>query len=173
MFSLTLLSDNIQFPSNGIVEEEIVVSEGFVIRQVFDSTVMPIENKADIVQRGQLDRLAIPAPMAQSTNHQAQVVSVSPLGYQHEGYFTITHYCSCAICCGKTDGITATGTHVTAGRTIAVDPNLIPFGTKVWISGHAYTAEDSGGFSGNHIDIYVQSHQEAIQKGRFTTLVKY
>ena len=41
------------------------------------------------------------------------------------------------------------------GQTIAVDPRVIPCGTKVIIGGHIFTAEDCGGaIQGNHIDIY-------------------
>lgn len=81
------------------------------------------------------------------------------------GKFTITHYCACSRCCGKSDGITATGTHVEEGRTIAVDPHIIPYGTEVIIDGETYTAEDCGGFSGYHIDIYVADHDRALQLG--------
>ena len=35
------------------------------------------------------------------------------------GNFTITYYCACEICCNKADGITATGTPVIEGQTIA------------------------------------------------------
>lgn len=81
------------------------------------------------------------------------------------GVYKITAYCGCAKCCGKTDGITASGTHVTAGRTIAAPPE-IPFGTKISINGHIYTVEDRGGaIKGNRIDIYFESHQEALDFG--------
>lgn len=87
------------------------------------------------------------------------------------GNFKITHYCVCSKCCGKsptnpTYGITATGTLATAGRTIAVDPRKIPYGSKVVIDGHTYIAEDCGGLiKGNKIDICVSSHTEAYQRG--------
>lgn len=85
------------------------------------------------------------------------------------GEYTITHYCPCKSCCGKTDGITATGTVATADRTIAVDPSVIPYGTEVIIDGKTYVAEDCGGaIKGRKIDIYVDSHQEAINRGRVT-----
>lgn len=81
------------------------------------------------------------------------------------GTYKITAYCGCAKCCGKTDGITASGTHVTAGRTIAAPPE-IPFGTKLMINGHIYTVEDRGGaIKGNRIDIYFESHEEAERFG--------
>ena len=81
------------------------------------------------------------------------------------GTYKITAYCGCAKCCGKTDGITASGTHVTAGRTIDAPPE-IPFGTKLMINGHIYTVEDRGGaIKGKRIDIYFESHEEAERFG--------
>lgn len=80
--------------------------------------------------------------------------------------YRITAYCACEKCCGKTDGITATGTIATEGRTIAVDPNVIPYGTEVIINGHTYIAEDCGGaINGNSIDMYFDSHEAALQWG--------
>jgi 3D (Asp-Asp-Asp) domain-containing protein len=85
------------------------------------------------------------------------------------GEFTITHYCACSRCCGKSDGVTAKGTQATAGRTIAVDPEVIPLGTEVIIDGQSYIAEDTGGaIKGNKIDIFCDSHEEAINRGRIT-----
>ena len=82
------------------------------------------------------------------------------------GNFTITYYCACEICCNKADGITATETPVIEGQTIAVDPSVIPYGTKVIIGGHVFTAEDCGGaIKKNHIDVYVNSHEEALALG--------
>ena len=81
------------------------------------------------------------------------------------GKFKITAYCSCSKCCGKSDGITASGTKATAGRTIAA-PSTFKFGTKLIINGHEYTVEDRGGaIKGNRIDIYFDSHQEALNFG--------
>lgn len=69
-------------------------------------------------------------------------------------------------CCGKTDGITASGTKAKEGRTIAVDPDIIPLGTEVEIDGHTYIAEDIGGaIDGNRIDVYVSSHERAWELG--------
>lgn len=75
-------------------------------------------------------------------------------------------------CCGKlpTDpsyGKTATGTRATAGRTVAVDPNIVPYGTEVILGGKTYIAEDTGSaIKGKKIDIYFNSHSEAEQYGR-------
>lgn len=82
------------------------------------------------------------------------------------GQFKLTAYCACEKCCGKSDGITKTGTKATEGRTIAVDPKVIPLGSEVVIDGHKYIAEDVGGaVKGNKIDLYFNSHQEALEFG--------
>ena len=61
---------------------------------------------------------------------------------------------------------TASGTKVRRG-VIAVDPNTIPLGTRVFIPGYGEAvAEDIGGFRGNHIDIAFDTHGEAIIFGR-------
>ena len=88
------------------------------------------------------------------------------------GNYKLTHYCPGyhGAPCGTGDGITATGTKVTAGRTIAVDPKKIPYGSKVYIEGYGWrVAEDCGGsVKGNHIDIAMNSHTEAINMGTKT-----
>ncbi|MDD2534366.1 MAG: 3D domain-containing protein [Eubacteriales bacterium] len=71
-------------------------------------------------------------------------------------------------------GITKTGTQVEAGRTIAVDPDIIPFGTKVYIEGIGYRiAEDCGSaIQNNRIDVYVDHADEFPAIGRHTTRVR-
>lgn len=82
------------------------------------------------------------------------------------GTFKLTYYCACELCCNVETGITATGAPVVEGRTIAVDPRVIPYGTQVIIGGHVFTAEDCGGaIKENHIDIYVNDHEEALALG--------
>ena len=86
---------------------------------------------------------------------------------------TLTAYCPCVKCCGKSDGITASGTQATAGRTVAVDTRLIPYGTEISIDGKTYIAEDCGGkIKGYTIDVFFDSHEEALNFGRQTKTVK-
>lgn len=93
------------------------------------------------------------------------------------GEFTLTAYCSCAVCCGKSDGITATGTTATEGRTIAVDPAVIPYGSTVTLyyedgTVHTYTAEDCGGaIRENRIDVFFDDHEAAREFGVQTAYV--
>lgn len=84
---------------------------------------------------------------------------------------TVTHYDPCVKCCGKTDGITATGVPVTPYYTVAVDPELIPLGSEVLVDYgdgeiHYYRAEDvGGGVKGKHLDLCVTDHTEALTLG--------
>lgn len=69
---------------------------------------------------------------------------------------------------------TATGTWPQQGRTIAVDPDLIPLNSRVQVTcdswpemNGTYIAEDTGGVvKGNIIDIYMDSYDQAIKWGR-------
>ena len=86
--------------------------------------------------------------------------------------FKLTYYCieNYPHICNDGDARqTATGTTPTPGRTIAVDPSVIPYGSYVKINNHIYIAEDTGGgIKGHRIDIVMSTHQEALDKG--TTL---
>ncbi len=75
-----------------------------------------------------------------------------------------------AYSCGTT---TATGMRVRYG-VVAVDPRVIPLGTRLyieaangtWIYGTAVAADTGGAIKGNKIDLYVGSYSEAINFGR-------
>ena len=95
------------------------------------------------------------------------------------GEFELTAYCSCETCCGEWAlnrpldeagepiVYTASGAVAEAGVTVAVDPDVIPLGTEIRIEGHGvYTAQDTGAFTGNIIDIYFENHEAAREFGR-------
>lgn len=92
--------------------------------------------------------------------------------WQDAGEFTITHYCGCTECCGKSDCITATGTLATMGRTVSVDASIIPLGSEVLINGQVFRAEDTG-VTGKHIDLYIDSHDQALAMGVYKTEVSW
>lgn len=89
---------------------------------------------------------------------------VNEVELEYLGEFKLTGYCPCEKCCGKwADGYTATMTKATEGRTIAVDPNIIPLGSHVIINGQEYIAEDTGSaINQNRIDIYKDSHSSCF-----------
>ena len=93
--------------------------------------------------------------------------------YEHSYTFKITAYCPCSECNGPwSGGITSTGVIAEQGRTIAVDPRVIPYGSKVLIGGHEFIAEDCGGaIKGARIDLYLDSHTRCNSWGvRYLTV---
>ena len=88
------------------------------------------------------------------------------------GTYKITHYCGGACCNDQWAGVTSTGAPLVEGDTIAVDPTIIPYGTKVIINGHIFTASDCGGaIIGNHIDVFVNDHNRGNNLGVYFTNV--
>jgi len=83
--------------------------------------------------------------------------------------YTVFAYCPCAKCCGRKTGITASGTVATEGRTVASD---LPFGTKVHIEGIGRRVVEDRGVSGKVIDLYCDSHSDALKFGRKELKVK-
>lgn len=94
------------------------------------------------------------------------------------GEFKLTAYCSCKICCNEyalnrpidEDGneivYGAIGERLIEGYSIAVDPDIIPYGAEIIINGHTYKAQDCGGaIKGNRIDIYFENHEDALEFG--------
>lgn len=100
-------------------------------------------------------------------------------GVEVLGEFAIVAYCPCEECCGKwalnrPDGIvyTASGEEAVPGVTVAVDPDIIPLGSKVYIDGLGwYIAHDTGAFSGQVIDVYFEDHDAASEFGRRDAVV--
>ena len=81
------------------------------------------------------------------------------------GNFKLTFYCPCKKCSGSYGHNTSSGAYATEGRTIAVDPKVIPEGSHVYIDGFGeFIAEDTGGkwVKGNHIDIFLEDHHRCL-----------
>ena len=93
-----------------------------------------------------------------------------------------TAYCLCKKCCGKTPdhpyyGYTHSGIKIEPGtgmKVIAVDPSIIPLKSKVyveglngaWDYGYAIAADTGSAIKQLKIDLYMDTHEEALQWGR-------
>jgi 3D (Asp-Asp-Asp) domain-containing protein len=79
--------------------------------------------------------------------------------------------------CSGCSGVTTTGINLLknpGSKVIAVDPSVIPLGSKVWVQGYGYAiAGDTGGaINGNRIDVFIPNHSKAVAWGRKTVKVK-
>lgn len=84
------------------------------------------------------------------------------------GQFTITYYWPGEDCYGK---LTSTGAIAKEGKTIAVDPSIIPYGSIIKINGNEYIAQDCGGaIKGNKIDVFVE--RQRYQKYTVEVFIK-
>lgn len=107
----------------------------------------------------------------ENNNLQQELSNLKDSRYEFKyiGTYQITYYCDERyephICGGS--GVTASGARTEVGKTIAVDPLLIPYGTEVYIEGIGYrVAQDTGGaINDNHIDVLVKTHSEALSLG--------
>ena len=101
---------------------------------------------------------------AEAEARQAQAEAYEAIGaYRYVGECKLSAYCCepYAHICGDGDGLTATGIPATPG-VVAVDPEVIPLGSTVIIDGQAYLAADTGGaVQGLHVDVAMETHQEA------------
>lgn len=146
--------------------------------------VSAIEKEAPVATTAPKAPEVTPAPEALA--QEEKVADEKKMTDHPVGVCEITAYCTCVKCCGiwsaehpSRQGTgyvqkTATGTIPTEGRTVAVDKDVIPLGSIVIIDGVTYIAEDTGNaVKGNVVDIYFDSHEEAVQFGRRTAQVTY
>lgn len=82
------------------------------------------------------------------------------------GNCRITFYCHCAACNGRAGANCASGVQPRVNHTVA--NGSLPFGTRLLIDGQEYVCEDRG-VGDFEIDIFVASHEEALQRGLYYT----
>ena len=154
--------------SKTVLREHIPSFVALIILLIFTIPVCVITEKISAQAVEVSEVTEVPEPIIE----QEYTTAVAEREYI-EVTATLTAYCPCVKCCGKSDGITASGTQATAGRTVAVDTRLIPYGTEISIDGKTYVAEDCGGkVKGYTIDVFFNSHEEALNFGRQTKTVK-
>jgi 3D (Asp-Asp-Asp) domain-containing protein len=122
------------------------------------------------VARDELSRSQITAP-------KSQILLVGTLKEVSRGGEAIrfqravqvlsTAYCPCTKCCGpNAKGVTRLGLPAKEG-IIAVDPRIIPLGSRVYVDGYGYAlAADTGSaIRGDRIDVCFSTHEEALRWG--------
>ena len=131
-------------------------------------------NNADKIFE-KLNILAKNKPIKNKAKKKYKVLKAPKPKYINMGKFKITAYCPCRKCSEGYGRQTATGHLARAKHTIAVDPKVIKYGTKVKIGNTVYTAEDCGGdVKGKHIDVYFNHHSEVNRHGvKYRKVIKW
>lgn len=125
------------------------------------------ESKNKVIAVGTKEK---PKPVAEKTNAEKDAPSSS----SKELVVTASAYTAN---CNGCSGYTATGINLKDNpnmKVVAVDPNVIPLGSKVWVEGYgtAIAADTGGSIQGNRIDAHFPSKQEAYSFGRKKVKIK-
>ncbi|MDP4124357.1 MAG: LysM peptidoglycan-binding domain-containing protein [Bacillota bacterium] len=164
-------------------EKQYTVQPGDTLSKIakeFGVTVSDLQKrnnlKSDLIIAGQTiaingEAAAAAAPVKQES---APKQNDQPVNVQKEITVTATAYTAND---GGISGITKTGVDLNANRNakvIAVDPSVIPLGTKVYVEGYGEaTAEDTGGaIKGHKIDVFIPDKKDAFNWGVKTVKVK-
>lgn len=155
--------------------ESIISLITFVIVFAFASCVYGTAYAGEYNKQKQaeseIELVVIPATPIEAPHVGVEVEEDPELVFES---FVATAYCSCEKCCGvwavgRTGAVVgSTGRELISQYSVAVDPDVIPYGSILVNScGNEYRADDCGGaIKGNHIDIYFSSHEEALNWGR-------
>ena len=162
---------------NGLVTKkyEVVLKNGEETSRELVKETVEKESKKKVVAIGTKESQPVrTASASSSSSSEATTVSRGNSSSSRTLYMHATAYtANCTGC----SGITATGINLKANpgmKVIAVDPNVIPLGSRVWVEGYGYAvAGDTGGaINGNRIDLFVPSKSQALSFGRRNVQVK-
>jgi len=123
-----------------------VIEEGTETYREHHSEVIIKEPQPKIVLQGQRTKAVI---ASRQPIHAEQILAMEASAYTHTGNRTFT------------------GVYPEVG-TIAVDPKIIPLGTRLWVEGYGYgVAQDTGkAIKGNKLDVFMETKKECLYWGR-------
>jgi 3D (Asp-Asp-Asp) domain-containing protein len=170
------LDSTLIYPSQTLeVEDKVgtyVVGKGDTLFSIADkhgisvSELMNWNNiSSDLIHPG--DQLVLQGSKVVSTSATANTVAKE---------MTVTATAYTAFCDGCS-GVTATGIDLRSNpnqKVIAVDPSVIPLGSRVWVEGYgeAIAGDTGSAINGNSIDVFVPNEQDALNWGRKTVNIK-
>lgn len=165
----------VQKGENGTVSRtyEIIKENGKPVSRILKGEKVVKDPKTKVVAVGTKVVMASAAP----TKAKAKTKSISrgdAPSSSKEFYVSATAYTAF---CNGCSGVTSTGINLKANpdaKVIAVDPSVIPLGTKVWVEGYGYAvAGDTGSaIKGNKIDVFMPTKQQAYGFGRKKVKIK-
>ncbi len=118
-------------------------------------------------QMVELERKLIEGAKTQIVRRGIQNAVETPEGWKRYSRKMVAHTTAYTVHCGTGDGITSIGLVARVG-IVAVDPNVIPYYTKMYIPGYglAIAGDCGGSIDGNEVDVFVESYEDAIRWGR-------
>lgn len=151
---------------------EIVKENGKEVSRKLIREHVVAHPKTKVVSVGSKVALASAAPKSSTVK-----TSVSRGNGSESGKLMYMNATAYTAHCTGCSGITATGINLAANpnlKVIAVDPSVIPLGSKVWVEGYGYAiAGDTGGaIKGNRIDLHVPNDAVAKKFGRRQVKIK-
>ena len=154
-------------------KEEIINNDESTSNKVIEKNEETTQNSKDVINNKEENKEQV------ETNTFA---NEPPTEYKKVLEAKATAYCLCKKCCGKSEthpeyGVTASGLKIIPGtnmKVIAVDPNVIPLGTKVYVEGlngaadygYALAADTGSAINSLKVDLYMDTHEKAYQWGR-------
>lgn len=155
----------------------IARSKILLLGSIFAISLLNSASSKSIIANADSDRVDRSISVDSSENNNSNFIEETSADIEEEvstesnlaslGEFKITVYDACEYCSGEwgtqlarpcSDGHSAIENH-----TVAVDPDIIPYGTKLLIDGVEYVAEDCGGaVKGNVIDVYVEDCENSF-----------
>ncbi|WP_062236395.1 peptidoglycan-binding protein [Fictibacillus sp. FJAT-27399] len=113
--------------------------------------------RTEVESSAPAQKASAPVKAASTDQKQGKTVSVEATAYTAD--------------CDGCSGVTANGTNLKANpdvKVIAVDPDVIPLNSQVYVEGYGYAvaADKGGAIQGNRIDVFYSSKQKATEWGR-------
>ncbi|MFD2446958.1 3D domain-containing protein [Bacillus sp. CGMCC 1.16607] len=160
-----LIPKNIYPELNLLIFDDLNTSHNDITDKTMKSTPPTVSDQEASKTKSSKPVTQVSKPAAKVTKKSAPVVKA--VATKKTVTVKATAYtASCEGC----SGTTATGINIKANphaKVIAVDPSVIPLGSKVYVEGFGEaTAADTGGaIKGNRIDVFIPSEQDAINFG--------
>ncbi|MEB1809649.1 MAG: ubiquitin-like domain-containing protein [Bacillaceae bacterium] len=161
---------------SGLVEKhyEVVLEDGKEVSRELIKTETTRESKDRVVAVG--TRQPTPTVSRGSSPTQTSTSQSSPSQSSPSGKTLRVSATAYTANCSGCSGITATGINLKNNRNmkvIAVDPNVIPLGSRVHVEGYgtAIAGDTGGAIRGNKIDVHVPTKADAFNWGRRTVTI--
>lgn len=164
--------------------KEKIKTEKVVKKELHEETVSQeinvVEEKQDVSseESGEVNQTT---ELVTSRGSYIRDTGVPPTEYESVIKVKATAYCLCKKCCGKSPsnpryGYTASGLRIVPGtgmKVIAVDTSVVPLGTNVYVEGlngaknygYAVAADTGSAIKNNKIDLYMDTHSQALAWG--------